>query len=66
MWWKILIATVATFGTVWFGRLIYYIAASTSYRREFILYGILSFICALLAVGFGIWAGWTWLIWLLD
>ena len=54
MWWKIPLIIMSTFGTIWFGRLAY-IAANTDDYTCYPL-AVIGIICALVAIGFGIWA----------
>jgi hypothetical protein len=53
-----LILTAAScVGSIWFGRLTYLAGqhTGTGYLGEFISYGILTAVCILAAIGFGIW-----------
>ena len=58
MWWKLIFTTLSIFGTIWFGRLSWIAGqhTGTGYLGEFIIYGAIAIICALIAIGFGIWA----------
>jgi len=54
MWWKILITTLSTFGTIWFGRLAYIAANADDYACYPL--AVIGIVCAIIALCFGIWA----------
>lgn len=54
MWWKILITALSIVGTIWFGRLAYIAANNDDYSCY--PFAVIAIICALIAIGFGLWA----------
>ena len=56
MIWKSIITALSIFGSIWFGRLAWIAGqhSGTGYLGELVVYGLITIICAVIAIGFGI------------
>ena len=54
----LMLTGIFCFGSIWFGRLAYIAGqgTGTGYLGEIYMYGLITIICILIAIGLGIWA----------